>query len=115
MHRGEELLEKNLRPSFKSGRTSIGVFAYIARRSRSRLWLVRKRAESERITPRYRLGLNASQFARELYKPYIIPFIRSLSDEPNYIYFVVDGTKDQRMHNFKENVVTRSYIGRPTL
>jgi transposase len=70
MRQSEELLEKNLRPSFKSGRTSIGVFACIARGSRSRLWLVRRRAESESITPHDRLGLNASQFAQTLYNSF---------------------------------------------
>jgi hypothetical protein len=32
----DKLYKKNLRPSFKFGRTSIGVFACIVRRSRSR-------------------------------------------------------------------------------
>jgi hypothetical protein len=63
MRQGEELLEKNLKPSFKLGKTSIGVFACIARGSRSRLWLVKRRDESKHVIPRDRLGLNASQFA----------------------------------------------------
>ena len=87
----EELCEKNLKPSFKLGRTNVGVFACIAKESGTRLILVRKRTKMERRGPRDKLGLNASQFASEMHKPHVIPFIRSLCDNPNHIYLVVDG------------------------
>ena len=59
MCRGEELFEKNLRLSLKLGCTSIGVFACIVRRRRSRLWLMRRQVEGEHRTPCDRLGVNA--------------------------------------------------------
>jgi len=37
------------------------------------------------------LGLNASQFASEIHEAHIIPFIRSLCDNPNHIYLAADG------------------------
>jgi len=56
---GEELEEKNLKPSFKSGRTSIGVYDTIMKEGRTELILVRKRREKARTSKKDRLGLNA--------------------------------------------------------
>ena len=56
---GEELAAKNLRPSFKSGRTNIGDYAAIMHRRKTELILVRKRTEKERTTKSDRLALNA--------------------------------------------------------
>jgi len=39
---------------------------------------VRKRTPDERTTPRDRLGTNATQYATEVYEPYLIPFLFSL-------------------------------------
>ena len=91
MRPGEELCEKNLKPSFKSRRTNVGVFACIAKGSRTRLILVRKRTEMERRGPLDKLGLNASQFASKMHKSHVIPFIRSLCDNPNHIYLAANG------------------------
>jgi len=56
---GEEPEEKNLKSSFKSGTTSIGVYAGIVKRGRTELIVVKKRGEEERTGPRDRLGLNS--------------------------------------------------------
>lgn len=93
VRRGEELSEKNLKPSFKSGRTSISVFACITKGSRSELVLVRKRKAKERTSPRDRLGLNAHQYATEIHKPVVIPFILAQGKSPDHIYLGADGAK----------------------
>jgi len=87
---GEELEEKNLKPSFKSGRTSIGVYAGIVKGGRTELILVRKRGEEERTGPRDRLGLNSHQYATEIHQPYLIPFIEGLDRPSNDIYLAAD-------------------------
>jgi hypothetical protein len=69
---------------------------------------VRRQAESERATPCDSVGLNASQFSRELHKPCIIPFIRSLSDEPSHIYLAADGA---RWHQGPENAQIQRECG----
>lgn len=80
-----------MRPSFKSGRTSIGVFACISKGKRSDLLLIRKRSDKERTSSRDRLGLNAHQFATEIHQPFIIPFILAQDDTPDHIYLAADG------------------------
>jgi hypothetical protein len=40
--KGKELFEKNLKVGFKSGRTYISVFAYIAKKGCSQLFMVQK-------------------------------------------------------------------------
>ena len=82
---------KNLKPSFKSRRTNVGIFACIANGSRTRLILVRKKTEMERRGLRDKLDLNASQFVSEMHKPHVIPFIWNLCDNPNHIYLAADG------------------------
>ena len=105
---GEELYEKNLKPSFKSGRTNVSVFACIAKGGRSQLMLIRKRTEKERTSPRDRLGLNSHQFAEELHKACIIPFILEQDDTPDHIYLATDGA---RWHFGAENKKLREECG----
>jgi hypothetical protein len=40
---------------------------------------------------RDKLGLNVSQFAREIHEPHVIPFIWNLCDNPNHVYLAADG------------------------
>ena len=87
---GEELEEKNLKPSFKSGRTNIGVYAAIMHGRRTELILVRKRTEEERTSKKDRLGLNAHQYATEVHQPYLIPFIEGINRAPETIYLAAD-------------------------
>ena len=54
----DKLYKKNLRPNFKLERTSIGIFACIARGSHSSILLVKRQTKSECVTPCTRLGLN---------------------------------------------------------
>lgn len=108
MRHGEELCEKNLLPSLKSGRTNVGVFACIAKGSRTGLILLRRRAKSECTSSRDRLGLNASQFAREIHKPHVIPFIQGLCENPNHVYLVADGAT---WHGGLENQKLREECG----
>jgi len=75
---GEELEERNLAPSFKSGSVGVGFWAAIAYGRRTPLIRTRKRTPAERTTPRDRLGTNASQYANEIYEPYLVPFLLSL-------------------------------------
>lgn len=63
MYQGEELLEKNLRPSFKLGRTNIEIFTCIAKEDYFRIVLVRKMTKREHVTLDDRFGLNVVQFA----------------------------------------------------
>jgi len=87
---GEELEGKNLKSSFTSGRTSIGVYARILKGGRTELILVRKRGEAERTGPRDRLDLNSHQYAPEIHQPYLIPFIGGPNRPSNDIYLAAD-------------------------
>jgi len=82
---GEELEEKRLKHSLKSGRTSIGGYAGIVKGGRTELILVGKRGEEERTGPRDRLGLNSHQYAPDIHQPYLIPFIEGLDRPSNDI------------------------------
>jgi transposase len=97
---GEELEEKNLKPSFKSGRTSIGVYAAIMKGGRTELILVRKRGEEERTSKRDRLGLNSHQYATEIHQPHLIPFIEGLDRPSDNIYLAADNAS---WHGGEEN------------
>ena len=97
---GEELEERNLKPSFKSGRTNIGVYAAMMHGGRTELILVRKRTEEERTSKRDRLGLNAHQYATEIHQPYLIPFIETIDRAPETIYMAADNAS---WHNGAEN------------
>ena len=70
---GEELEEKNLKPSIKSGRTNIGVYAAIMHGRKTELILVRKKREEERTSKSDRLGLNTHQCATEIHQPVTTP------------------------------------------
>jgi len=83
---GEELEEKSLKASFKSGRTSIGVYTGIVKEGRTELILVRNRGEEERTGLRDKLGLNSHQYATKIHQPYLIPFIEGLDRPSNDIY-----------------------------
>ena len=87
---GEELEEKNLKPSSKSGRTNIGVCAAIMHGRKTELILVRKRREEERTSKSDRLGLNAHQYATEIHQPYLIPFIEGINRSPGTIHMAAD-------------------------
>ena len=75
---GTELLEPNLAPSFKSGSVGVGFWAAIAYGRRTPLICTRRRTPAERTGPKDRLGTNATQYATEIYEPYLIPFLFSL-------------------------------------
>jgi len=97
---GEELEEKNLKPSFKSGRTSIEVYAAMMKGGKTELILVRKRREEERTSKRDRLGLNSHQYATEIHQPYLIPFIEGLDRPSDNIYLAADNAS---WHGGEEN------------
>lgn len=75
---GQEFNDKNLAPSFQSGRVSVGCWAAYIHRKRTQLVWVRQRTAKERVSKRDRLGLNSVQYATEINKPYLLPFIQSL-------------------------------------
>ena len=64
---GEELEEKNLKASFKSGRTNVGICAAIAYGRQTKLIKVHKCTPAEHVSATDRLGLNAAQYATELH------------------------------------------------
>lgn len=70
---GEEVCGENLKLSFKSKRINVMIFACVAKKSRTKLILVR--SESKRTSVCGCLGLNAFQFVRELHESYVILFI----------------------------------------
>jgi hypothetical protein len=53
---------------------------------------VRTRTPKEKTSERDKLGLNTAQYANELHKPHLIPFIEGLEDSPSHIYLAADGT-----------------------
>ena len=57
------------------------------------LVLVRKRSEKEHTSAHDKFGLNASQFARKIHQPHIIPFICDVCANPIHIYFMADKAK----------------------
>ena len=75
---GAKLLEQNLASSFKSESVGVGFWAAIAYGRRTPLLCTRRWTLVERTGPRDRLGTNATQYATELYEPYLIPFLFSL-------------------------------------
>jgi len=97
---GEELEENNLKPSFKSGRTNIGLYASIMHGRKTELILVRKRREEERTSKSDRLGLNAHQYATEIHQPYLIPFIEGINRSPGTIHMAADNAS---LHKRLEN------------
>jgi transposase len=78
---GEELLDQNLAAKFKSGRILVGCWAAYTHGKRSPLVRIRRRGPDERVTKKDRLGLNGSQYAKEICEPYLVPFLQSL-DQP---------------------------------
>ena len=91
MQFGKEVYKKNLKPSFKSIGMNVGIFAYIARESQMSLISVRKMSKKEYTNVCDRLSVNAFQFVRKIYQPYIIFFIHGLCANLNHIYLTVDG------------------------
>ena len=66
-----------------------------------------KRTPAERVAPRDRLGLNASQYATEIYEPYLIPFLLSSDTPITETPVIEDGAK---YHTGKPNrEVTAAY------
>lgn len=82
MRPGEEVYEKNSMPIAKlqvredQGRINVGVFACIARGSHTNYC--------------DRLGLYASQSVQEIQEFHITPFVWSLCDNPNHLYFAAN-------------------------
>ncbi|PUU82333.1 hypothetical protein B9Z19DRAFT_1075260 [Tuber borchii] len=90
MREGEELLEKHLAPSFKSGRITVNCWAAISYGSRTPLVRVRQRKPTERTSSKDRLGLNSAQYATEIYDSHLIPFLFSLSQPIQRLKVVED-------------------------
>jgi len=99
---GEELLEKHLVPSFKSGRISVSCSAAITHGSRTPLVWVRKRGPAERTSKRDRLGLNSAQYAAEIYDSHLIPFLFSLNKPIRRLQVMEDNAKWHRARPNKE-------------
>jgi len=78
IRQGEELLDRNLTTSFKSDRVTVNFWAAFTYNYCTPLIRTRKRKPSKRTNPRDRLGLNAQQYATEIYDEYLIPFLFSL-------------------------------------
>jgi hypothetical protein len=78
---------------------------------------MRKWMPKEKTSERDKLGLNTAQYANELHKPHLIPFLEGLEDPPSHIYLVADGAG---YHNGKQNkelqlgVVTTDLNDHPT-
>ena len=94
---GEKVYENKLKPSFKSKRMNVGIFDCIAKDGWTSLILVRKKSKKEHTSACDRLSLNASQFARNIHQPYVIPFICELYANPNHIYFAANETKYKKI------------------
>ena len=90
---GEELDEKNLAPSFQSSWIGVGFWAAFGYGRRTPLVRVHKRTPAERVTPQDRLGLNATQYATEIYDHYLIPFLLSSDTHITEIPVIEDGAK----------------------
>lgn len=90
---GEELLDGNITTSFKSDRVTVNFWAAFTYGFRTPLVRIRKRKPSERTTPRDRLGLNAQQYATEIYDEYLIPFLLSLNTPLSKVRVVEDNAK----------------------
>ena len=90
---GEELLDGNITTSFKSDRVTVNFWAAFTYGFRTPLVGIRKRKPSERTTPRDRLGLNAQQYATEIYDEYLIPFLLSLNTPLSKVQVVEDNAK----------------------
>jgi hypothetical protein len=91
-HPGEQLNEKHLKPTFKSGRTMIQVWGAFQYGSRCNLVLVRKRNASERTTPTDKLGMNTKQFCEEIIESNLAHYWQSLED-PEDSYLIEDNLK----------------------
>jgi transposase len=99
---GAELEDHNLAPNYKSGCTNIGIFARISHGGWTKLVRLRKRTPKEWTSERDWLGLNAAQYAEELHKPYLLPFVKSFSVPPDSVYVVSDGAHYHRGQRNKE-------------
>ena len=86
---GKELEEQNLAPSFKSRSVGVGFWAAIAYGRQTPLIRTRKRTPAEPVTPCDLFGTNATQYANEIYEPYLVPFLLSL-DLPIQDILVMD-------------------------
>ena len=109
---GEELEEKNLQASFKSGRINVGIYAAIAYGRRTKLIIVRKRTPAERVSATDRLGLNAVQYATELHEPHLIPFFETFDVSPDHLMLAADGAS---WHKRPENTKLRKDSGYSSL
>lgn len=74
---GEELEEENLAPTFKSGRTTCRLWGAITKGKKCYLVRVRQRDPSEKRRQNDRLGLDSYQYATEIHRPHLIPFLQS--------------------------------------
>jgi hypothetical protein len=90
------LEDKNLKPTFKSGRANVGVFAAIVKGA----IFMRKWTLKEKTSERDKLDLNTAQYTNELHEPHLISFIEGLEDPPGHIYLAIDGAS---YHNGKKN------------
>jgi hypothetical protein len=92
---GQQLNEKHLKPTFKSGRTSIQIWCAIQYGSKCNLVRICHRTPDERTSPRDRLGMNAKQYSEEVFKAGLIPYWLKLED-PEGSYLVEDGDPAHR-------------------
>jgi hypothetical protein len=77
---------------------------------------VRKQTPKEKKSERDKLGLNTAQYANELYKPHLLPFIEGLEDPPSHIYLAADGAgyhNGKQIKISKKSVVTTDLNGHP--
>jgi hypothetical protein len=91
IHPGEELEDKNFKPTSKTSQTNVGVFVAIVKGGRTELIFVRKRTPKEKTSERDKFCLYTASYANELHEPHLIPFIEGLEDPQSHIYLAADG------------------------
>jgi hypothetical protein len=83
---GEEFLERNLKPSFKSGRTAVSVWGCFMGREKGPLVVLEKGAR-----------MNQHRYTEEILKPHFVPFYERMQElygtDSSPVYLQEDGAR----------------------
>ncbi|RPB00482.1 hypothetical protein L873DRAFT_1680110, partial [Choiromyces venosus 120613-1] len=82
---GQEFTNQNLAPTFHFGRFVVGCWAAFTYGSQTLLIHIGQHQPSERTSKRDHLGINGNQYASEINKPYLIPYLLSLNIEDFWV------------------------------
>lgn len=87
---GQQLNEKHLKPTFKSGRTNLEVWCAFQYGSKCDLVRVCHCTTKERTDSKDRLGMNPKQYSEEILEAHLVPYWLSLNDSTES-YLIEDG------------------------